>query len=130
MDFIRSNFTSLLPIGIGVFVSLSLIPFFKILRGLRKGSAEAQRLLREGSSSEAKVVQLQPTGTMINNQPVTIVTLEVQGASKYQVTTQTIVNQLFIPQIQPGKIVPIKIDPQDRNNVILDTSQLGSNQIA
>lgn len=129
MDFISFDTTTLIVIASVVLPLLFLIPVFKMVRGFTKGAKESARILNEGRSAKAKIMQLQPTGTMINNQPLSVVTLEVEdGASKYQVTSQMVIHQLFIPQIQPGKIVPVKIDLQDKNKVVIDMNQLSSVQ--
>ena len=58
----------------------------------------------------------------INDQPYLNLKLEVhdEGRTPYPVSLDTIVPRAAVPQFQPGANIPIKIDPDDPQNVVID----------
>jgi hypothetical protein len=67
-------------------------------------------------------MSLSDTGVTINDNPQVALTLYVQSPmhGAYQVQTTSIISRLAIPRVQPGQSVPVKIDPQNPQNVVLD----------
>jgi hypothetical protein len=84
--------------------------------------AEQQELLQSGTPAEATILALEETGITVNNvYPVVKITLEVRppGGQPYQAKLQTMIDRLDIPQVQPGKVVPVVYDPADPSKVAL-----------
>jgi len=75
-----------------------------------------------GRSAEARVLKIWETGTKVNDNPVVGFRLEVwaEGLEPYEAETRALISILFIPQIQPGAILPVKYDPEDPQRVALD----------
>ena len=81
-----------------------------------------RRLLEKGEEAEATILKVTDTGVTVNNiYPVVKVLLEVrpQGRPPYQVETRMVVNRVDIPQVQPGTVVPVKIDPRSKKRVAI-----------
>ncbi len=79
-----------------------------------------RKLLENGEPAEATILQVTDTGVTMNNiYPVVKVLLEVrpQGRPPYRVETRMTVNRVDIPQVQPGTVVPVKIDPRSPKRV-------------
>jgi hypothetical protein len=84
--------------------------------------AEQQELLESGTPAEATILALEETGITVNKiYPVVKLTLEVRppGGQPYQAQFQTMIDRLEIPQVQPGKVVPVVYDPADPSKVAL-----------
>jgi hypothetical protein len=62
------------------------------------------------------------TGTTINNDPVVEFILEVTppDGKPYEAHAKGLVSRLDIPAVQPGRIFPVKYDPQNPMRVALD----------
>ena len=113
----------LLPLGIMYFSFKNVFKYF--LTGSKR-----KEILAKGRPAKAKIVNLGESGkgtVTVNNQPFVTMTLEVIDGDKppYKVKLQTIVSRLALPQFQPGAIVPIKIDLNDSNNIVIDPSGAG-----
>ena len=86
------------------------------------GREEACAILATGQPATARIARLIDTGTTINHDPVVEFVLEVRPpeGEAYPARSKALVSRLDIPQIQPGRIVPVKVDPADRRRVALD----------
>lgn len=116
-------------ISYGPFVLLIFVAafmFFVLKKGNYQGFKEREQILREGSSAEAEVISLKESSSgiigEINDQHlVADLKLRVnQGGHKYEVTLNTGFHIIYLPRLQPGKIVKVKVDPSDQNKVALD----------
>lgn len=76
-----------------------------------------------GFSARAEVLEIWDTGVKLNDDPVVGFRLRVMldDGSSYEATTKNVVSILQIPQIQPGAILLVKVHPDDRQRVALDT---------
>lgn len=85
------------------------------------GEREARRIREVGTAAEALVLAIRDTGMTINDDPVVAFTLEVRpsGGVPYQAETRARIGRLDIPQIQPGAVLPVAVDPADRHKVAL-----------
>ena len=84
------------------------------------------RIVREtGIPASAEVLEVWDTGVRYNNNPVVGFRLLVTLAdgTTYEAETKNVVSVVHIPQVQPGAVLPVKIDPEDRNRVALDIYQ-------
>lgn len=70
----------------------------------------------------AKVMQIEPTGTLYNSQPQVILTLKVDPAEGEDFTAQTkmVINPVYLPQFQPGANVRVFYDANDHSKVAVD----------
>jgi hypothetical protein len=87
------------------------------------GVSETRRLQETGEAATARVVEIWDTGMTVNDDPVIGLRVEVSRAdgSVYTATiAKSLVSRVHIPQFQPGSTVPVRIDPQDSANVVLD----------
>ena len=95
------------------------------LMKMAKKKAESDQVLATGQMATGTVKRLSETGTMINNQPLVNIVLNVQrpGIPPYQVMVQKVISQLEIPRLQPGMTVAVKVDAMDPNKVAIDLNQ-------
>ena len=90
-----------------------------------KSGRERKRLMAYGKGAQAKVISIDEasdgTVTTINEQPLVTIELEVQDDNNkiYRVKIETLISRLEIPKLQPGNIIEIKIDPKDKNKIII-----------
>jgi len=104
-----------------------LRPVFDVFKGM---NARAQ-LRATGLPGRATVVSLGESsggGTVtINDQPLLSLTLEVDDGfgDPYVVAFETVVPRYAVPRIQPGETIPVKIDPDDRQQVAVDWGAMG-----
>jgi len=86
------------------------------------GVSEARELQKTGEQAQAKIIRIWDTGMTVNDDPVVGFLLEVypEGQPAYQAKTKLRISRLDIPRVQPGLIVPVRIDPNDHRRVALD----------
>lgn len=91
------------------------------------GRREACAILATGQPATARIVRLIDTRTTINDDPVVEFVLEVQlpAGAVYEARARALVSRLDVPQVQPGRIVPVKLDPTDPRRVALDLWDCG-----
>lgn len=122
-----------------VWIILFLIPFiipfmwmrkaFGGLGGIFGGGKDRRRIMAEGRPATAEIVELGENsggGYMtINDQPVVNLKLRIYDGNKppYEVSFDTVISRLAVPQFQPGVKIPVKIDPLDPNKVVIDTQR-------
>ncbi len=108
-------FTIALTIGIMIFAR----------RLINKTVGPNRGVLQNGLPAQAKIVGVQQTGVMLNNQPQILFDLEVQppGGTPYRAQTKAIIPMVNIPQFQQGVEVPVKIHPSDPTQVVMDVYQ-------
>jgi hypothetical protein len=85
------------------------------------GEGEAKRIRRVGQSADAEVLEIRDTGITVNDDPVVAFRLRVRPVSgtPYEVETRGRVGRLDVPQVQPGAVLPVAIDPLDPKKVAL-----------
>jgi hypothetical protein len=87
------------------------------------GGDEVRRLRQVGTPAEAEILRIWDTGTTVNDDPVIGMEVEVRpdDGDPYQaVIAKTWISRLNIPQFQPGRILAVRYDPQDRTRVAVD----------
>lgn len=89
--------------GLMVLFAILLIGSFGI------GSLEKDRIRGSGIPAKATVLTVSDTGTMVNNQPLLKIGLEVQPPydSRFVATVEYIVPYSFLPQVQPGNTLQV-----------------------
>jgi hypothetical protein len=92
------------------------------LAGRWSGVSLARELKKSGTPAEALILRIWDTGIIVNDDPVVGFLLEVRPAGRrsYQARTKFLISRLDVPRIQPGTVVPVRIDPRDRERVALD----------
>lgn len=106
----------------------SFIPMIFIFGKFFKRQAANAKLMQSGVSAQAQILSIQETGTRINDQPELLLVLSVAspGQAPYQTQAITVVSFLMIPKLQPGMMVPVKIDPANPMSVAIDQAALGA----
>ncbi|MEZ4221117.1 MAG: hypothetical protein R3B13_09315 [Polyangiaceae bacterium] len=101
-----------------VIIGISAYIFYRVFKKM----GDASRLRQIGIPASAQILSLSDTGVTINDNPQVALALAIQSPhhGAYQVQTTSIISRLAIPRVQPGMTVPVKIDPQNPNNVVLD----------
>jgi hypothetical protein len=124
---------------IGIWILLFCLPFIIFFAWMRKnlgglggifgGGKERKRILAEGRPAIGEVIELGENsggGYMtVNDQPVVNLKLRIYDGNKppYEVSFDTVISRLAVPQFQPGVKIPVKIDPLDPNKVIIDSER-------
>ena len=92
------------------------------MAGSFSGRNEACAIISIGTPATGRVLRLIDTGTTINDDPVVEFVLEVTppDGKSYEAHTKALISRLDIPAVQPGRVFPVKFDPQNPNRVALD----------
>ena len=119
-DLIAGNRTGIIISVCGGLLFTAVITIVVIVFIKRMVSPNAA-IMKNGIPAQAKILSLTQTGTYVNNQPQVMFQLEVHppGGTPYQTTTKAVIPLTSIPQVQPGAVVAIKIDPKDSTKVVL-----------
>lgn len=82
------------------------------------------RLKKTGIAGKALIKEVHDTGVTINNSPQVKLVLEVKNylGQTYTTTLRTLVSRLNPALYQPGMTVPVKIDPNNEQVLIIDFS--------
>jgi hypothetical protein len=88
---------------------------------MTRQAQEARRLLQVGQVGHAMVMAVRDTGILVNDNPQAELELCVAlaGEEPYKVTHRQVISRIAINGFQPGAKVPIRVDPQDRHNVLV-----------
>jgi len=110
----------------GMFVTagiLGLIGIIFVVIALRvsAGAADADRVSRTGLSGVAQITGLTQTGMYLNENPQVKMDLLVQvpGRSPYTASRKEFVPLIMLSQIAPGSSLPVKVDPGNPNDVVI-----------
>jgi len=109
-------FTVIITVGVMVYVKRYLIPSLTGMTGQDK------EIMQNGLPGKATIIGVTETGVRLNEMPQIQLTLEVQpdsGGAPYQAQLKTIIQSVQIPQVQPGKVLAVKISPTDPGKVVL-----------
>jgi len=100
-----------------MFAAMAFLFGTPILAGFRN-----RRVLRTGRSGEGRIVSVTQTGMYVNNNPVVRIALEVTPADgrPFEAETEKLINQVQIPQFQPGAVLPVRYDPDTQEVAIGD----------
>ena len=87
------------------------------------GVSEEKRLQRVGEPARATVLAIWDTGITLNDDPVVGLRVSIHPANggDYEADIpKSTISRVHVPQFQPGRVVPVRIDPADRTRVALD----------
>ena len=119
---VSSGIGRIVPLIILCFFLFFLFIFYKLLIG---PMLNANRLRKTGLPGKARVLAVKDTGITINNNPVAKLELEVkdQFGQRYTTSARIMVSRINPMAYTPGMEVPVKIDPNKKENVIIDTDR-------
>lgn len=113
----------------GIFISIGVIVvfggmfllFYKLFFG---PMINASRLQKTGIPGKARILEVKDTGVTINNNPQVKLKLEVKNSlgQKYNAQCRVLVSRINPMAYMPGMEVPVKIDPKNEQNVVIDFS--------
>lgn len=113
--------------SIGIYTGLSMLVvfggiFYLLYRLFFKPMINASRLQKTGIPGKAKILEVKDTGVTINNSPQVKLTLEVKNSFGQQYTAQcrVLVSRINPNAYMPGMELPVKIDPTNEMNVVID----------
>ena len=106
---------------VGLMMLVSIGFSIWLFRYIRKSYFGNQDVLTSGIMAQATVIQAWQTGAMVNYNPQIGLKLQIQPpqGQPYEVETKAVVPQLKLAMLQTGAMIPVKIDPADRNRVAL-----------
>jgi len=110
-------------IGIGMAALFGGI-FYLIYRLVFKPMINSSRLQKVGLPGTARKLEGKDPGVTINNSPQVKLILEVKNSFGQKYTTQcrVLVSRINPGAYRPGMEVPVKIDPKNEMNVVIDFS--------
>jgi hypothetical protein len=86
------------------------------------GLSEAREIQAKGVAARAVVLEVWDTGITLNNDPIVGMRVKVDrgDGSPYEATIpKSLVSRVDIPQVQPGRTVPVYVGPRDPARVAL-----------
>ncbi len=107
----------------GIVVSMAFTLFLIVI--IRKWAKNAfgpnQKVLQEGVPANATILKIWDTGVTLNDNPQVGMLLEVQAQDRepFRVEMKSIISRIMIAQIQPGRVVPVRYDPENPSQVAL-----------
>lgn len=105
----------------GMFVPGAIL-FYKIDTWISKAAEKHQRLEKFGLPGVAEVLRVAETGWSVNNNPVieTEMTITVQGREPLTLVHKLTVPRLMVGRLTAGNPLPVKIDPDNLANFMVD----------
>jgi hypothetical protein len=81
-----------------------------------------RRLEKNGVPATAKILKVSDTGVTVNNSPQVKLLLEVSSplGGAYMIETKQIISRLQTALFQPGAVLPVIVDPNDKNLITID----------
>jgi hypothetical protein len=87
------------------------------------GVQDAKALQRTGLRANATILKIWDTGMTVNDDPVIGLQVEVKpdGRPPYVATIdRALISRVDIPQFQPERVIPVRVDPKDPQHVAID----------
>ncbi len=113
----------------GIYIGLGMLivfggMFYLFYRLFFKPMINAGRLQKTGIPGTAKILEVRDTGITINNNPQVKLMLEVKNnfGQKYNAQCRVLVSRINPNAYMPGMEIPVKIDPKNEQNVVIDFS--------
>ena len=109
--------------GLGMLVIFGGM-FYLFYRIFFKPMFNASRLQKTGLPGKVRILEVKDTGVTINNNPQVKLMLEVKNSFGQKYTTQcrVLVSRINPGAYQAGMELPVKIDPKNEKNVVIDFS--------
>jgi hypothetical protein len=108
------------PVFVVVFGGMFFL-FWKLFFG---PMVNTSRLQKTGIPGKAIVLEVKDTGVTINNNPQVKLLLEIKNSfgQKYNASCRVLVSRINPLAYKPGMEIPVKIDPKNEQNVVVDFS--------
>jgi hypothetical protein len=92
----------------------------------------SRRLAKSGFATNARVVEVSDTGVTVNNAPQVKLLLEITppNGTTYLVETKQLISRLQTSIYQPGSMIPVLIDLNDKNSVVINYEGSGGSTAA
>jgi hypothetical protein len=87
------------------------------------GVSDARALQQTGIPARATILKIWDTGMTVDDDPVVGLQVEVRpdGHPPYIATiTKALISRIDVPQFQPEKVIPVRVDPKDPQHVAID----------
>lgn len=87
------------------------------------GVRDAKALQQTGLRAKARILKIWDTGMTVDDDPVIGLRVEVapEGGPPYVATIdRALISRLDVPQFQPEKVIPVRVDPKDPQHVAID----------
>ena len=111
----------------GIYITIGILVlfggmFYLFYRLFFKGMINTARLQKTGTPGKATILEVRDTGVTINNNPQVKLILEVKNSfgQKYTTQTRVLVSRINPNAYMPGMEIPVKIDPKNEMNVVVD----------
>ena len=113
---------ALVFLALALFVGTMTVVGIGAWKAAKVRQVRDERLRADGLPGRATVVSIDDRGGTINNDPIVHFELDVAvGATPpYRAQTSMRVSRLDIPRIQPGCELDVRVDPTDRDTVLID----------
>jgi hypothetical protein len=107
--------------GICVSIGFTLFLIVVIRKWVKNAFGPDEKLLQEGVAAQATILKIWDTGVTLNDNPQVGMLLEVKppGSEPFRVEMKSIISRIALAQIQPGRVVPVRYDPQTPSKVTL-----------
>lgn len=95
---------------------------FLLYKFLWQPRFNVRRLQKDGIPRRAKILEVIETNVTVNNNPQIKLVMELRSISGelYKAQCKTVVSRKSPIIFQPGKEVKVKVDPDNKKNVIID----------
>lgn len=107
-------------------VAASIAFFLKPMLSFFGGSPTERRIRATGRPAKGKVLRLAENSgggvVTVNDQPYLNLTLEVDDGFRapYDVSFDAVIPRSILPQFRPGAVIPVKVDADDPQKVVID----------
>lgn len=110
--------------GCSVIVLAPLIGFVVLLVAIGREAwhgLQEWRLLKDGTLAKARVLEIEPTGSSMNDDLKVRIDLDVLPAERapYRAEVYTYMHPVHFPRYQPGAMVDVRFDPEEPDDVAL-----------
>ena len=97
-------------------------PMVKNARAVMWAQTATPTLCAAGVPAQARILGVRPTGHMTNFTPQCQIEMDVYSPNTppYRVSVLGEIPPIASPRVQPGLVVPVKVDRRDPANVVLD----------
>lgn len=109
--------------GTCVSILFTLVFIVVIRKVVKNAFGPDEKLLQQGVTAQATIIKIWDTGITLNDNPQVGMLLEVMptgpGQEPFRVEMKSIISRIALAQIQPGRIVPVRYDPQNPSKIAL-----------
>lgn len=120
--FTRNNY--MIGGAVVLFLVTAVVAIVLKVRASGAEKAETLRLYTRGTPARARILNIGTRGGAVNGHPSIDFELEVTipGQEPYRASLTARVSKLAIPRIQPDAHIGVRVDPDDRQRVLLDAA--------